>query len=93
MEELLAAAEAMNVPVEMVERSAEARAKAQGVAVEDVLRAWSGGGEISAAAPVVEAPDTPAETPAAPEAPVAPVAPSAAPVAMDEASIVAAAAE
>ncbi len=93
-EELLAAAaEAMNVPAEMVERSAEARAKAQGVAVEDVLRAWSGGGEISAAAPVVEAPVTPAETPAAPEAPATPEAPAAAPVAMDEASIVAAAAE
>jgi len=95
VEELLAAvAEAMNVPAEMVERSAEARAKAQGVAIEDVLRAWSGGGDITAAAPAAETPDTPAETPAAPEAPAAsPVAPSAAPVAMDEASIVAAAAE
>ena len=92
MEELLAAvAQAMNAPAEMVERSAEARAKARGVAVEDVLRAWSGGGEITAAAPVAEAEDTPAETPAAVAAPAAP--PAAVPVAMDEASIVAAAAE
>jgi len=90
VEELLAAiAEATNVPAEMVERSAEARAKAQGVAVEDVLRAWSGGGEVTAAAPVADSPDTPAETPAAVEAAAAP----ASPVAMDEASIVAAAAE
>jgi len=98
VEELLAAAaQAMNVPAEMVERSAEARAKAQGVTIEDVLRAWSGGGDISAAAPAAETPAAPAETPAAPAetpaAPEAPVAPSAAPLAMDEASIVAAAAE
>ncbi len=92
MEELLAAiAEATNVPAEMVERSAEARAKAQGVAVEDVLRAWSGGGEITAAAPVADSPDTAAEAPAAVEAPAVPA--PALPVAMDEASIVAAAAE
>ncbi len=92
MEELLAAiAEATNVPAEMVQRSAEARAKVQGVAVEDVLRAWSGGGEITAAVPIEDSPDTPSETPAAGEAPAAPVAASS--VAMDEASIVAAAAE
>ena len=72
-------------------RAKLARAKARGVAVEDVLRAWSGGGEITAAAPVAEAEDTPAETPAAVAAPAAP--PAAVPVAMDEASIVAAAAE
>ena len=90
MEELLAAiAQATNVPAEMVERSAEARAKADGVAIEDVLRSWSGGGEITAAAPVAASPDPPAETPAAVEAAPAPVTP----VAMDEASIVAAAAE
>jgi len=74
MQELLAAATAaMNIPEEMVLRSAKARAKAEGVSTEDVLRAWSGGGEIAAAAPS-EAP-APAETSAA-EAP-APAAPAA----------------
>ena len=51
MEELLAAAAAaMNTPAAMVERSARARAQAEGASVEDVLRAWSGGGEIVATA-------------------------------------------
>ncbi len=94
MEELLAAAaEAMNVPVEMVERSAQARANARGVAIEDVLRAWSSGVEITDTAPVAESGDAPADIPAAVEAPPAPEPASAVPVAMDEASIVAAAAE
>ncbi len=67
MDELLAAAvQAMNAPESMVERSAEARARALGVTVEDVLRAWSGGGEIAsdagtAAHPAPEPKVTPAE--------------------------------
>jgi len=92
MDELLAAAaQAMEIPVSMVERSAAARATADGVSVEDVLTAWAGGGQIVAAAPVpessAEAPavavpdDAPAPAPAAPSAP------------MDEAAMVAAAAE
>ncbi|MDX1690957.1 MAG: c-type cytochrome [Acidimicrobiia bacterium] len=49
MDELLQqAAEAMNAPASMVERSARARAQSEGVSVEDVLRAWAGGGEIVA---------------------------------------------
>ncbi len=95
MEELLAAAaQAMNAPVSMVERSAEARAKAEGAAIEDVLRAWSGGGDIVAITP------TPAPAPAPdvavseepPEVVAAPV-PASSSAPMDEAAIVAAAAE
>jgi len=96
VEELLAAAaEAMNSPASMVERSATARAKADGVSVEDVLRAWSGGGEIVASTPVAADPaavDTPVEPVAAATPPQAATPPPAA-VPADEASIIAAAAE
>ena len=69
-------------PEHLVERSAEARAQAQGVPVEEVLAAWSGGGEITAAAaPVSEAPPA-SVAPSSPTAP--PVAASApAPVAVE----------
>ena len=40
-------------PEHLVERSAEARAQAQGVAVEDILSAWSGGGAIATATATV----------------------------------------
>lgn len=94
MDELLAAAaEAMNVPEVMVERSAAARAKAEGVSVEDVLRAWAGGGEVAAAAPmpVGSAPSTsPAESAAETPAPQAPPSSSAP---LDDAGIIAIAAE
>ena len=57
-------------PEHLVERSAAARAQAQGIPVEEVLSAWSGGGEIAAAAVIVaEAPPAPAVSPA--EAPLA----------------------
>lgn len=39
-----------------MERSAEARADAQGVAVEEVLSAWAGGGEMASAISTVEEP-------------------------------------
>ena len=55
-------------PEDLIQRSAEARAAAQGASVDDVLGAWSGGGELAAAAPA-----------AAPEADTAPIT-SAAPV-------------
>jgi len=74
MDELLKqAAEALGYPETMVERSALARAKADGVSVEDVLAAWAGGGEIvagasgGAAEPAATEGDTPDEAPAAPE--------------------------
>ncbi len=40
---LAAAAEAMGVPAAMVQRSAEARANADGISVDEVLGAWAGG--------------------------------------------------
>lgn len=59
-------------PEHLVERSAEARAQAQGVPVEEVLSAWSGGGEIAvAAAPVSEEPPASAAPPSPPPAPAA----------------------
>ncbi len=69
---LAAAAKNMGLPEALVMRSAEAKAKAQGVTVEDLLREWAGG---EAAAPT----SAPAPTPAAPvpaESAPAPVAPT-----------------
>lgn len=56
---LSAAAEAMGAPEAMVQRSAEARAQADGVSVDEVLTAWTGGERLQAA------PAAPAEPPAA----------------------------
>jgi MFS family permease len=64
---LAAAAQAMNTTEAIVRRSAEARAKATGVSVDEVLAAWAGGGTVTASA-----------APAAPPAPV-PAAPVEAP--------------
>jgi mono/diheme cytochrome c family protein len=63
-EHLAAAAAALNAPEAMVKRSAEARAKATGTPVDDILAAWAGGG--SAPAPVAPATAAPAPAPAAP---------------------------
>ena len=57
---LTAAAEALKVPESLVQRSAAARAAANGTADDDVLSAWAGG------APVVVADSTPAAEPVAP---------------------------
>ena len=62
-EHLAAAAQALNAPEVLVQRSAEARAKATGSSIDDVLAAWAGG-RTAAAAPVAAA--VPA-TPAVPE--------------------------
>lgn len=92
-DQLTAAAQAMNVPEPLVERSARARAAASGMSYEEVLAAWAGGGAVAAAAPPAEAPTAepeaaPEETPAAEEAaapvpepatPAAPAAPAAPP--------------
>ncbi len=69
MSDLSAAAEAVGAPEAMVQRSAEARAQADGTSVEEVLAAWAGGGTAAGAAPPTEeAPEAPteetAETPA-----------------------------
>lgn len=65
MSDLSTASEAMNVPEDLVMRSAGARAAATGSSVDDILAAWAGGG--GAPAPAV-APSTP-ETDIAPAAP------------------------
>ena len=57
-------AEILNAPVDLVQRSAEARAAASGVTVDDVLSSWAGGESVAASAapapekeaPVEEAP-------------------------------------
>ena len=48
-------AEILNAPVDLVQRSAEARAAASGVSVDDVLSSWAGGESVStSAAPAPE---------------------------------------
>ena len=41
-------AELLNAPVDLVQRSAEARAQASGVSVDDVLNSWAGGESVTA---------------------------------------------
>jgi hypothetical protein len=74
---LTAAASALNVPEPLVERSAAARATANGSSVDDVLSAWAGGAPAAATTPAplaTEEQEAPAPTevaaePAAAEAP------------------------
>ena len=49
-------AEILNAPVDLVQRSAEARAQASGISVEEVLNSWAGGESIATSAPKEEAP-------------------------------------
>ena len=88
-DQLSAAAQAMGVPEELVQRSAAARAAAAGTDTDTVIAAWAGGEAAPAASPAPAAttqeaePATeaaPAPEPAQPETPVAPepVAPAAA---------------
>ena len=48
-------AEILNAPVDLVQRSAEARAAASGISVDDVLSSWAGGESIAASEPKKEA--------------------------------------
>lgn len=59
MSDLAAAAAALGVPEALVQRSAEARAKASGSSVDEILAAWAGGGS----APIASAEPSPASTP------------------------------
>ena len=52
-------AELLNAPVDLVQRSAEARAQASGVSVDDVLNSWAGGESVTAS----EAPPPKEEAP------------------------------
>jgi mono/diheme cytochrome c family protein len=78
---LAAAAERLGVPESIARRSAEARAKATGTAVEEVLRAWAGGEGLPEPAPEPAAAATPepAPAPASEPAPAAEPAPIPAP--------------
>jgi len=70
---LTAAADALNVPETLVQRSAAARATANGTSVDDVLSAWAGGapaaGSAPAPAPAVEEPTPTADEPTTEPAP------------------------
>ncbi|HSK07535.1 MAG TPA: hypothetical protein VK990_08465 [Acidimicrobiia bacterium] len=63
---LTAAAEALNVPEPLVERSAAARATANGSSVDDVLSAWAGGAPVAATAAPSSSPEVETETAAVP---------------------------
>ena len=56
-------AELLNAPVDLVQRSAEARAAASGTTVDAVLSSWAGGESVTSTAPAAEAPkeETPVE--------------------------------
>lgn len=83
-EYLAAAASAVGGPEDLVQRSAGARAAAQGVSVDEILKAWAGG----QSAPVAEAPV--AETPMAESpAPSEPAPPAPEPVSQPEAPVAA----
>ncbi|MFP3914089.1 MAG: hypothetical protein ACLFWM_04380 [Actinomycetota bacterium] len=75
-DQLTAAAQAMNVPEPLVERSARARAEATGSTYEEILAAWAGG-EAVATAPAPEEPaEQPAEEPSPEPEPTAPSEPA-----------------
>ena len=65
-------AELLNAPVDLVQRSAEARAAASGTTVDAVLSSWAGGESVASAAPAAEAPkeETPVEEEVVEEIPV-----------------------
>ena len=70
-------AEILKAPIDLVQRSAEARAAASGKSVDEVLSSWAGGESIEASAPVeaepvAEAPveESPVEAEPVAEAPV-----------------------
>ena len=94
---LEAAAQVVGAPAELVQRSAEARAAADGVSVDEVLQAWAGGGSApappAAAAPEPAPPEPAASptppSPAAPPPPPAPAAPAPAATAPPAATLVA----
>ena len=62
-------AEILNAPVDLVQRSAEARAAASGVSVDDVLSSWAGGESVAASAAPAPEKEAPVEE-AVEEAPV-----------------------
>jgi hypothetical protein len=75
-------AEILNAPVDLVQRSAEARAAASGKSVDEVLSSWAGGESVEASAPKEEAPleEAPKEEAPVEEAPVTEIPKEEAPV-------------
>ena len=65
-------AEILNAPIDLVQRSADARAAASGKSVDEVLSSWAGGESIESTAPVEETPveETPVEETPVEETPV-----------------------
>ena len=61
MSDVAAAAAKMGIPELLVQRSAEARAKATGTSAEEIIAAWAGGGSAPAASAPAEAPAESAE--------------------------------
>ena len=49
-------AELLGAPIDLVQRSAEARAQASGISVDDVLNSWAGGESVATSAPKEEVP-------------------------------------
>ena len=78
---LTAAAEALKVPESLVQRSAAARAAANGTADDDILSAWAGGAPVTAA--VATTPVEPAAPSSAPTAQPGEPAPAVAVAAME----------
>ena len=83
-------AEILKAPIDLVQRSAEARAAASGKSVDEVLSSWAGGESVEASAPVEAEPvvEAPVEEAPVEEAPVAEAPAEEAPV--EEASVAAA---
>ena len=54
-------AEILNAPVDLVQRSAEARAQASGMSVDEVLNSWAGGESVAASPAPVAAEEAPVE--------------------------------
>ncbi len=73
-ESLEAAAQVVGAPAELVLRSAEARAGADGVSVEEVLQTWAGGSATVSSPPAAPTPP-PTSTPPPPPVPPPPPAP------------------
>ena len=66
-------AEILNAPVDLVQRSAEARAQASGKSVEEVLSSWAGGESVAASAAPAPKEETTVEEAPKEEAPAAEV--------------------
>ena len=66
-------AELLNAPIDLVQRSAEARAQASGKSVEEVLSSWAGGESVAASAASAPKEEAPVEEAPKEEAPAAEV--------------------